>query len=152
MAQGFLTYYGKRFHKKARLSEEVEHILRGYAWPGNVRELENLIQGLLVTCKGGYIQAADLAGIRPEAPAPDSAPAPFRLPDIEGRSLKSIMKEVEGQVLEAGLRRYGSIGELARHFEMDRSTIFRKVRGLGGARPARRARKKRERSAEDERP
>ncbi|WP_241159322.1 MULTISPECIES: sigma 54-interacting transcriptional regulator [unclassified Desulfovibrio] len=152
LAQGFLTYYGKRFHKKARLSEEVEHILRGYAWPGNVRELENLIQGLLVTCKGGYIQAADLAGIRPETPAPDIAPAPFRLPDIEGRSLKSIMKEVEGQVLEAGLRRYGSIGELARHFEMDRSTIFRKVRGLGGAKPSRRARKKRERSAEDERP
>ncbi|MBD5417306.1 MAG: sigma 54-interacting transcriptional regulator [Desulfovibrio sp.] len=153
LAQGFLTYYGKRFHKKARLSEEVEHILRGYAWPGNVRELENLIQGLLVTCKGGYIQAADLAGIRPETPAPDTAPAPFRLPDIEGRSLKSIMKEVEAQVLEAGLRRYGSIGELARHFEMDRSTIFRKVRGLGGgAKPARRARKKRERSAEDDRP
>ncbi len=153
LAQGFLTYYGKRFHKKARLSEEVEHILRGYAWPGNVRELENLIQGLLVTCKGGSIQAADLAGIRPETPALDTAPAPFRLPDIEGRSLKSIMKEVEAQVLEAGLRRYGSIGELARHFEMDRSTIFRKVRGLGGgAKPARRARKKRERSAEDERP
>ncbi|MBD5538780.1 MAG: sigma 54-interacting transcriptional regulator [Desulfovibrio sp.] len=151
LAQGFLTYYGKRFHKKARLSEEVEHILRGYAWPGNVRELENLIQGLLVTCKGGYIQAADLAGIRPETPAPETAPAPFRLPDIEGRSLKSIMKEVEGQVLEAGLRRYGSIGELARHFEMDRSTIFRKVRGLGGARPGRRSRKKRERNADDER-
>lgn len=152
LAQGFLSYYGRRYHKKARLSEEVEQILRGYAWPGNVRELENLIQGLLVTCKGGCIQAADLAGIRPEAPAPEAEGAHCRLPSIEGRSLKSIMKEMETQVLEAGLRRYGSIGELARHFQVDRSTIFRKVRHLEGAtRPRRRTAKIRERSSGDER-
>ena len=52
------------------------------------------------------------------------------MPSIEGRSLKSIMKEVETAVIEKGMQRYGSISELSRHFQMDRSTIFRKVKEI----------------------
>lgn len=52
------------------------------------------------------------------------------MPSIEGRSLKSIMKEVETAVIEKGMQRYGSISELSRQFQMDRSTIFRKVKEI----------------------
>ena len=58
----------------------------------------------------------------------------FALPSIEGRSLKSIMKEVETAVIEKGMKQYGSISELSRHFQMDRSTIFRKVKEIEAAR------------------
>ena len=40
------------------------------------------------------------------------------------------MKEVETAVIEKGMQRYGSISELSRHFQMDRSTIFRKVKEI----------------------
>ena len=133
LAQGFLTYYGRKYRKCARFSEEVEQILQNYSWPGNVRELENLVQGLLVTCKQGIIDARDLSGIRPVAPGQGDPVAGRGMPSIEGRSLKSIMKEVENALIEAGLKRYGSIGELSRHFQMDRSTIFRKVKELEAA-------------------
>jgi len=129
LAQSFLAYYGKKYRKKVAFSEEAEQILRGHTWPGNVRELENLVQGLVVTCKQGRIETQDLAGIRP-CPQADPADAGAALPPIEGRSLKDIMKDVEAALIQKGLKRYGSISELAKHFQMDRSTIFRKVKDI----------------------
>lgn len=133
LARGFLKYYAKKYGKNAQLSEEVEQILQNYAWPGNVRELENLVQGLVITCKRGRIEARDLSGIRPADACRNGNGAGFALPSIEGRSLKSIMKEVESELIASGLKRYGSIGELSRHFQVDRSTIFRKVKEMEAA-------------------
>ncbi len=129
LAQSFLTYYSRKYRKNMRFSREAEAILEEYAWPGNVRELENLVQGLVVTCRQGEIEARDMAGIRPRVHS-ESGNDGYELPSIEGRSLKSIMKEVENSLLKAGLKRYGSISELSRQFQMDRSTIFRKVKEL----------------------
>ena len=133
LAASFLAYYGKKFRKNVRFSNEVERMLLAYDWPGNVRELENLVQGLVVTCKKGIIDAHDLTGIRPVG---QSLPVSggLSLPGIEGKSFKAIMKELEGAVIEAGMQRYGSMAELARHFQVDRSTIFRKVKELEHAR------------------
>lgn len=133
LARGFLKYYAKKYGKNAQLSEEVEQILQNYAWPGNVRELENLVQGLVITCKRGRIEARDLSGIRPAGACRNGNGAGFALPSIEGRSLKSIMKEVESALIASGLKRYGSIGELSRHFQVDRSTIFRKLKEMEAA-------------------
>lgn len=129
LAQGFLAYYNKKYSKKMSFSGEAEQLLRGHTWPGNVRELENLVQGLVVTRKGRCIEAQDLPGLRPCPHAEETATG-FALPPIAGRSFKSIMKEVETALIQQGLDKYGSISELARHFKMDRSTIFRKVKEL----------------------
>lgn len=129
LAQSFLTFYAKKYRKSVAFSDEARQILQKHAWPGNVRELENLVQGLVVTCKHGLVGARELAGIRP-APACEPGVGGYALPSIEGRSLKSIMKEVENAVIEKGMQRYGSISELSRHFQMDRSTIFRKVKEI----------------------
>ena len=129
LAQSFLTFYGKKYRKSVNLSDEAKQVLQNHTWPGNVRELENLVQGLVVTCKHGLVGVRDLAGIRP-LPACETSEGQYALPSIEGRSLKSIMKEVETAVIEKGMQRYGSISELSRHFQMDRSTIFRKVKEI----------------------
>ncbi|QCC85265.1 PAS domain S-box protein [Desulfovibrio desulfuricans] len=129
LAQSFLTFYGKKYRKAVSLSEDAKQVLQNHTWPGNVRELENLVQGLVVTCKHGLVGVRDLAGIRPLPPC-ESSDGQYALPSIEGRSLKSIMKEVETAVIEKGMQRYGSISELSRQFQMDRSTIFRKVKEI----------------------
>lgn len=134
LAQSFLTFYGKKYRKAVNLSEEAKQVLQNHTWPGNVRELENLVQGLVVTCKHGLVGVRDLAGIRPLPPC-ESSEGQYALPSIEGRSLKSIMKEVETAVIEKGMQRYGSISELSRQFQMDRSTIFRKVKEIEAIKP-----------------
>ena len=85
-----------------------------------------------MTCKRGVIDAADLAGISRE-PCQASTGENCWYPKIEGRSLKSIMRDVENAVIEQGLKRYGSLRELSRHLQMDRSTLFRKIKGRESA-------------------
>ena len=133
LAQGFLAYYSRKYRKNAWFSESAEKILQEHHWPGNVRELENLVQGLVVICKRGVIDAADLAGISPE-PGQVATGENSWYPKMEGRSLKSIMRDVENAVIEQGLKRYGSLRELSRHLQLDRSTLFRKVKGMEAAR------------------
>ncbi|MBQ9405627.1 MAG: sigma 54-interacting transcriptional regulator [Desulfovibrio sp.] len=129
LAQSFLSYYGRKYRKNMHFSPEAEAALEDYSWPGNVRELENLVQGLVVTCRQGVIEARDMVGIRPRARREQDGVS-LELPSVEGRSLKAILKDVENAILKAGLKRYGSISELSRQCQMDRSTIFRKVREL----------------------
>lgn len=128
LTQVFLAYYNKKFSKKVRLSDDVLQIFQSYHWPGNVRELENLIQRLSLTGKKGLIEARDLQGFQVKVPNKQPALEPDVLPNLDGRTFKSIMKDLECHVLARGLEHFGSIGKMARHFQMDRSTIFRKMR------------------------
>lgn len=128
LAQGFLNYYGRKYNKKARLSPEVEHIFQQHAWPGNVRELENLVQSALLKCRKGCIGQEDLATISEEAAGVEKSVASLPLPSADGVSFKTVIRKLERDIIEAGLKKYGTWDELARNFQMDRSTIYRKIR------------------------
>jgi len=129
LARMFLEFYANKYHRKMAFSEEAEQVLLDYKWPGNVRELENLVQGLAVTCKNTVIRPSDIpiTGVgKPVTVARNEACSI----DLDGKTYKEIMKELENKVLSAALERYGSITEVAKHFQVDRSTIFRKVKEL----------------------
>ena len=100
-----------------------------YKWPGNIRELENLVQGLAVTSKDSVIRASDvpISGVAKPAASARRDGLDF---ELDGKTYKEIMKDLENKVLSAAMERYGSITEVARHFQVDRSTIFRKVKEL----------------------
>lgn len=129
LARMFLEFYANKYHRKMAFSEEAEQVLLDYKWPGNVRELENLVQGLAVTCKNTVIRPSDIpiTGVgKPVTVARNES----CFIDLDGKTYKEIMKELENKVLSAALERYGSITEVAKHFQVDRSTIFRKVKEL----------------------
>lgn len=134
LAHAFLHYYCDKYHKNIALSEEAEHSLLAYHWPGNVRELENLMQGLVVTLNKGSIGNADLpfaaAHSRPALSSTGEQGAELGTLELDGRSYKDIMKDLERIVITTAMQRYGSISEVAKHFQVDRSTIFRKVKEL----------------------
>ncbi len=129
LAQGFLKFYCAKYRRRLTLSAEAEDALREHHWPGNVRELENLIQGLVVTCQRTAIEPRDMPFVRPAPPKASPCPDPATGVDIEGRNFKDIMRELEGRVLRQALARYGTIAEVAKQFGVDRSTIFRKMKG-----------------------
>lgn len=130
LAQCFLEFYGARYKRACKLSPAAGQALTEYHWPGNVRELENLIHGLVVTCEKDIIDVRDLPIKRSGKPAIDLEDAAAADLDIAGKSFKDIMRELENQVLLAGLKQYGSLAEMAKHFQIDRTTVFRKVRAL----------------------
>jgi PAS domain S-box-containing protein len=126
LAHSFLNYYAGKYGRKITITHQAEQKLLDHSWPGNVRELENLIQGLVITCNKDSICCVDLplAKVAPrEVPSQGTKPL-----DLDGRTFKDIMREMEDMVIKAGLEQYGSITEAARHFQVDRSTIFRKVK------------------------
>ena len=127
LARSFLDYYCRRYRKRVCFSGEAEAALEEHSWPGNVRELENLVQGLVVTNREGIIDVRDMSGIHPRG-SDARGKGDRELPSLTGCSLKTVLKDVEKSLLQEGLRQYGSISELARQFQMDRSTIFRKIK------------------------
>lgn len=128
LAQGFLNYYGRKYNKSVRFSAEVENLLQAHTWPGNVRELENLVQSALIKCKKDIIEARDLDGISQVQPQMENRPRSLPLPSLDGKTFKSIVHDLEAELIDAGLKKYGSMDEVARNFQVDRSTIFRKMR------------------------
>ncbi len=129
LARMFLQFYANKYHRALTFSTEAEQLLLDYKWPGNVRELENLVQGLAVTCKNRIIRAGDIP-IAGAAKVPVPASKDGMDIDLDGKTFKEVMKELENKVIAAAMLRYGSITEVARHFQVDRSTIFRKVKEL----------------------
>jgi DNA-binding NtrC family response regulator len=44
------------------ISDEAMKMLKKYQWPGNVRELKNVLEGGLITARGGQIKPEHLPG------------------------------------------------------------------------------------------
>jgi PAS domain S-box-containing protein len=107
----------------ASVSDAVLARLMEYDFPGNVRELENIIEHAFALCRGGLIELAHLppklrgddAGLRPGLPA--------------GLTLA----EMEKLLIRDALRRnHDNRAAAARELGVDTSTLFRKLKALGG--------------------
>ena len=55
LANHFLGVYNKKYGKEVVPTHAFYSILASYPWPGNIRELENLIERMIVTSNGGFL-------------------------------------------------------------------------------------------------
>lgn len=112
-----------------RFSIASLNVLRNHSWPGNVRELKNLIQRLLILNLGEEVTKeeveAQLAGADWVRQAHDSE-IDFDL------SLREARDQFEKQYLEHHLRKAGgNVSELAQAVGLERTHLYRKLKGLG---------------------
>ena len=129
MARFFLDFYCRKYGRTMEFSPEAEAAIQNHDWPGNVRELKNMVQGLAVTCAENIIQPSHLpfvSTLSARAENDNSLPAI----SFDGRNYKEIMKDMEAVVLRAAMHKYGNIANVAKELQVDRSTIFRKVKEL----------------------
>ncbi len=112
-----------------KFSMAALNVLRHHSWPGNVRELKNLVQRLLILNRGEEVtrEEVELAlGQRKPPPAEGFPPGSFDLPLREARD------RFERAYLEYHLRRTGgNVTELAQVSGMERTHLYRKLKGLG---------------------
>ncbi|MBU1228420.1 MAG: sigma-54 dependent transcriptional regulator [Proteobacteria bacterium] len=144
--------------KRAAFNPEVLAILQTYPWPGNVRELKNFVERMLILAGGREVtpdrlppdilsRATVPAGPAfgsPPAPLPAAPPAPSAAPASEDEDdipssfqagpldLKQARAAFEARFLEAKLREFGgNVTRLSEAVGLDRSSLYRKLKGYG---------------------
>ncbi len=127
LAKKFLALYAAKYKKGLYFMDVSMEVMRSYAWPGNVRELQNLVHSIAITAKGPAISPQELpsqlTGEQPEKNRFED----YMSPSVH-KPLREIMQEIEADFLSRAIKRYGSVQRVADIFQVDRSTIFRKIR------------------------
>lgn len=103
--------------------------LRNHDWPGNVRELRNIVQRLLISNRSDDVDAmevADALGAVSRTDARSFPKAVFEMP------LRDARDEFEKSYLEHHLdKTSGNMTELASAVGLERTHLYRKLKGLG---------------------
>ena len=127
----FLQRYNNKYRKRLSFSDEALKLLVKHSWPGNVRELENMILGLVIANEFSTIEPDDLQRLMPKRHTAKGHINPAVSDKINaGKSLKSVMAEIEYEILQQALKEHGSMTSVAKFFQVDRTTISRKLRSI----------------------
>ena len=113
---------------RREISEGALAALSGYDWPGNVRELKNVVQRILIFNQGEAISATEIReALHVRIPAMESLDqADFNAPLREAR------EQFEHSYFTYHLERLnGNVSELASVVGMERTNLYRKLKGLG---------------------
>ncbi len=131
-----LNFYVDRFVVQENLpyrefSIAAQNRLRNYTWPGNIRELKNLVQRLLILGQGPVIEVNEVEDVLQNvSDTGDAGGSSATLPlDLPLREAREQFEKVylQHQLQEVG----GSVGKLAKRVGMERTHLYRKLRGLG---------------------
>ena len=142
LAEHFLNIYGKKYGRHKTLSDKAGNMLMAYDWPGNVRELRNFIERLVLTTDISVQEICDI----PEAFLKQSAKQSTLMGEKdeqkmeaqrnlfyqegpilkEGVSLKKQVRDLERQLIDKAVVKYGSLSRAATALQIDKSSLIRK--------------------------
>jgi two-component system, NtrC family, response regulator AtoC len=101
------------------VSAEALAVLMRHDWPGNVRELRNVLERGLVVAKGALVQPDDL-GLAVSSVRADAFDTSLTLEEVERRHITTVLQASGGNVTQA-----------ARTLDIDRVTLYNKIRKYG---------------------
>jgi DNA-binding NtrC family response regulator len=119
LADFFLGLFQQEYHKESiRIGKPAMKALQDYSWPGNIRELKHVIEKAVIFCETNTISKDDLYFLeyRKDSGKPES----FSL------------EENEKYLISEALHKFkGNISSTARALEINRSTLYEKIRKYG---------------------
>ena len=157
LARHFLTRIAAEEGKRVRgISSQAMALLTAYRWPGNVRQLENAVFRAVVLADDDEIGvdqfpqiasqvSSDALAIQPliepspamvaSWPEPERAAAPVSshsLPLTDPQGDVRPLDDIERDTIRFAISHYrGQMSEVARRLRIGRSTLYRKLEGLG---------------------
>ena len=129
LAEHFINEFAREYGRRAKaLDPSALAVLTSYPWPGNVRELRNTIERLMIMVPGDVITSGDLAFLEGAAPSavlePDETGAITPLHQARDRFEREY-------ILRALAAQQGNISRTADVLGVERSNLYRKMRGFG---------------------
>ena len=138
LADHFMAMLAREYGRRAKTFEPDAIVaLRQYAWPDNVRELHNVVERLMIMVPGERISSRDLSFL-------DQGLAPGHgVPTEEaGAAGATTLHEARDRFEAEYIRRavadqQGNISRTADLLGIERSNLYRKMRGFGITPPRR---------------
>jgi two-component system nitrogen regulation response regulator NtrX len=126
LAEHFVDEFAQEYGRKPKRFEPgALEVLRAYRWPGNVRELRNVIERLMIMVPGELVTPADLAFLEVAPTADAGAPASVD-------PLFAARDAWEREYIRGALEVFeGNISRTADALGLERSNLYKKMRGLG---------------------
>jgi two-component system nitrogen regulation response regulator NtrX len=132
LAQHFMTELSREYGRRPKQFDAGAAAgLRSGRWPGNVRELRNVVERMMIMVPGETIHLNDLSFLDATALVDMEEVAPVA-PLHEARD-----RFEREYILKALAAQHGNISRTAEVLGVERSNLYRKMRGFGIA-PARR--------------
>ncbi len=128
----------KGYNTDTICSPEAMQLMLEYPWPGNVRELENAVEHALICAIDGKVLPESLpqdiqrykqnpATVRPPTP-PSPLAAP---PQTTGTATAAALEQERRRIEDALKRARGNKSLAAKYLNIDRTTLWRRMRKLG---------------------
>ncbi|MGE0591466.1 MAG: sigma-54-dependent transcriptional regulator [Vicinamibacterales bacterium] len=136
LVEHFMAMLAREYGRRPKQFEPgAIRALEQYPWPGNVRELRNLLERVMIMVPGEQVSAADLGlpGVAPEPRAATDGPVPVE-PLQEARD-----RFERDYILHALAAQDGNMSRTAEVLGVERSNLYRKMRGFGLVPPRRAA-------------
>jgi transcriptional regulator with PAS, ATPase and Fis domain len=109
------------------ISPQATSFLMAHSWQGNVRELENIIQRMMVVCKGETLETQDL----PTEIRGTESETREKLKDLKGISRESAGIVEKRAILDALSKEGGNVTRTAKSLGISRATLQNKMKLYG---------------------
>jgi two-component system, NtrC family, nitrogen regulation response regulator NtrX len=128
LAEHFVAEFAREYGRRPkRFRQDALLILQSYSWPGNVRELRNVIERLMIMVSGDLIVGTDLSFLDSTLMLPQPPTTA-----IDVRPLYIARDAWEREYILGALAVFeGNISRTADMLGIERSNLYRKMRGLG---------------------
>jgi two-component system nitrogen regulation response regulator NtrX len=128
LADHFMVLLAREYGRRPKVFESDAVVaLQQYPWPGNVRELRNLVERLMIMVPGERITSRDLHFLEQSMlPASDAVRPSTIAPLHDARD-----RFERDYILRALAAQQGNISRTAEVLGIERSNLYRKMRGFG---------------------
>lgn len=128
LVEYFMGKYTEKFGMKRSIAEDALAYLKECSWPGNIRELENVVQRLLISCKGEVITVLDVmkelhADLFDKISVNYDEPA---FEDAEKINLDDMVDNFEKNIIQYACEKHGSTRKAAKAIGISQTQLVRK--------------------------
>jgi two-component system nitrogen regulation response regulator NtrX len=133
LAQHFLHRFAQELGRgPKRLEPEAVAMLQAYQWPGNVRELRNVMERMMIMVDGPAIAAENLPPSLRRARDRGTPSGAAGAAHVDYGSLREARDAFESEFIRRKLAEHdGNVSRTAEALGIERSHLYRKLRGYG---------------------